>query len=101
MHTGLPDADALGLPGFNRSDAARFERDARDVAAATRAGVLDHGHRMQIDDARLELTIFLRRRRVVLIFPLALRRIVERPVLHFTLAALHDDAAHGVVALAI
>src|SRR5205085_1392796 len=73
----------------------------RDVAAAGRAGVLNDRHRVQLRYTRRQLSTFRWRRRGILVFALSPRRVVERPVLHLALSALHDDAADLVVTAAI
>src|SRR5687767_9929159 len=97
----VPDADALGLPGFDRADGARPRRHTRHVPATAGSRVLNHCHRVQIDNARLELAILRRRGWLVLPFSAALRWVVERPVLHFALTTLHGHAADAVVAVRV
>ena len=48
-----------------------------------------------------QLAVLGRRRRLVAVLPFAPRRIVERPMLHLALAALHHDAADLVERLRV
>jgi hypothetical protein len=53
--------------------------------------VLDHGHGMQVDDARTQLAIYFGRGRIVYILPLSFGRVIKGPMLDFTLVTLPDD----------
>src|SRR5205814_384287 len=77
--TRVPDRNAIRLPSLKRADRGCPRRYLRDVAAARRSRVLNHGHRMQIGDSRFELQILSGRRRLIFPLALALRRIIESP----------------------
>src|SRR4029450_12711561 len=97
MMTGVPDRDLFGLPRLDRADADGLRRDERDVAATTGAGILRNRERMEVDDAGCELAVVGRRWWRVLVAASTRQRIVERPVLHVSLSALHHRTSHAGV----
>ena len=101
MRTSVPDRNFFSFPGFVRADADRFPGNASQISAAARAGVLDEGHGMEIDDAGFELAKFVGGGRFVLIGANAAGRVVEGPMFDFALAALHDEAADVFPASAV
>src|SRR3990170_2382577 len=99
--TRLPDRNLLRLPGLHRSHGNRLGWNVGDHAATGRAGVLDHGHRVQVDHAGTQPAVFRRTRRLVPVGALPFDRIVKCPMLYITLATLHDDAADLIETLPI
>ena len=90
---GMPDRNFFCFPGFRRPDADRVRRNVRHHAAAAGPRVLNDRHRVQFDQPRAQSAIFGRRGGRVLIRAAPPGRIVEGPMLHLALAALHDHAA--------
>ena len=93
MVAGVPDGNLVRLPCLDGPDGDGGGGDHGDVAAAAGARVLGDGEGMKLDDARGELAVLVRRGRGVLVPPATREGIVERPMLHVALAALHDGAA--------
>src|SRR6185436_2330401 len=52
---------------------------------------------MKVNNTCRELPVFGRRGRGILVLSRALRRVIERPMLHVALAALHHRASHSSV----
>jgi len=96
--TGVPDRDAVGFPGLPWPHGGCLVGDDAEIARRGGAGVLNQREGVQIDDAGAELAVLLRGGRIVLVRALALGGIVEGPVLHLALTALHESASSLVPA---
>ena len=96
MGAGVPDRDFVGLPRFGRAYSHCLGRNVRDNATARRPGILNQCHRVQIDNSGGQFAVLFRGRRLLIVRWLPLRRVIESPVFHFTLASLHDGTP-GVV----
>src|SRR4051812_21425136 len=97
----MPDRNRIGLPSFIWTDRCGPNRHLRHITSARCASVLNYGHWVKIGDARFELQVLARRRRLVFPLAFAFWWIIECPVFHFALPALHDGAANFVVSLRI
>ena len=102
MRARMPDRNFLAFPGLQGSDTDRHGWNHRDVAATGGARVLRDGQRVKLNDARRQLAIFGRGRRLIFVPSFARQRIVESPMFDVPLPPLHHHAAQaGVPAFSV
>src|SRR5690606_3371664 len=97
----MPNRDALCLPGFDPPDGSGPDRHLGDISATRSTGVLNHGHRVEIDNSGTQLAIFGGRGWCFIVWGGAPRWVVERPMLDLPLPSLHKYAADVVVAAGV
>ena len=94
--SGVPDGDAVGLPGFDGSDGEGVGGNVEDATGEAVASVLEAGEGVELGESRGELEIFLGGRGRVEGIAFTTRRVVEGPVLRVALASLHHGAFDAV-----
>src|SRR6266550_2391238 len=97
MITSLPDRHFVRQPRFERADRYRLRWHQRNIASTRGASVLRDGEWMKINHPRREFPVFSWRWRVVFVFTFSSRWIIEGPMLHIALPALHHGATHSVI----